>query len=385
MVVRNRSSVKADPKGTSTWHFGDNTLQIGGEYPIVTSRGHCEDTVFSADNGPFYVDAFEMIGGRINGHDNAGTIWEGYIADAYSNPGDFVHHQPGDSPDNLAAATTGARMTNPSRPLVDVPAEIAQLYQVPDLIRTNGLDWRGRPKKGFEEAPFGIRGAQAYVETKFGINPYIDDLIKLLNFKEALNKRSKEIEKAKQRGLKRTVTVYNGSVNSEELPWLVQSNFGYFVVPSRWISTEEVRVHCRWFPSATFFPWESNDEPLIEQARRALLGKTIDMATAWELIPWSWLMDWCGTVGDYLVATRNVVGVHLGSVSVMRHQRSEYHMGSSNLNGNARVQPCVVKRDTKNRTLSTVFPEAHWPFLNEDQMGIAASLTVLKSSDLTLR
>lgn len=367
MSVRTRDYSKSVPKGTAVWHFGGSTLSIGGSYPILIERGMVQDTIHEPDNGPFFVDTVKIEGGTINGQQPDSTVWSNYLADGYVGLDQYGHHPPADSPDNLAAATTGARRTNPSRPSVDIPAEIFQLHEVPDLLRHEGDS-------------FMKRAAGLHIKSEFGIQPIVSDLVRLLTFKHVINSRVKELERLhRSGGLKRTVGIYKGS-NTLQGDWTVQTNFGFYTVPSRWITSEEVRVHCRWFPSATFFPFETNDAPLIQQASRAVKGLTIDMSTAWQLIPWTWLMDWCGSVGDYLAATRNVVGATLASVSVMRHQRTEFHMGPSNVNGTARVSPCVVVKETKNRTLSTVFPEAHMPFLTEGQLGIAAGLTILKSS-----
>jgi len=366
MSVRTRNYSVSRPKGTGVWVFGGSTQSIGGSYPIIVEQGNVSDTIHEPDNGPFFVDSWKLVGGTINGHQPDGTTWTNYIADGYVGPNQYGHHSPADSPDNLAAATEGAKRTNPSRPYVDLPSEIFQLHEVPDLLRSTG--------KRFID-----RAAGLHIKNEFGVQPLITDLMKLLTFKNQVNRRVQELQKLHSNGgLKRTVSVYRGTNSSGAGTWTVQTNFGFYTVPSRWTTQEEVRVHCRWFPSATFFPFETNDAPLISQARRAVLGGTIDMATAWELIPWTWLIDWAGSVGDYLIATRNVVGATLASVSVMRHQRTEFSMGQSNVWGSASVSPCTVVKETKNRTLSTVFPEAHLPFLNEGQLGIATSLSILK-------
>jgi len=364
MSVRTRDYSVSRPKGTGVWTFG-GPLTIGGSYPIIVEQGNVSDTIHEPDNGPFFVDTWKLQGGTINGRQPDTTTWTNYIADGYVGPGQYGHHPAADSPDNLAAATTGAKRTNPSRPYVDLPSEIFQLHEVPDLLRSTGQR-------------FIDRAAGLHIKNQFGVQPLLTDLMKLLTFKHVVNNRVKELERLhRSGGLKRTVSVYNGS-NTASGDWTVQTNFGFYTVPSRWVTQEEVRVHCRWFPAATFFPFESNDAPLMSQARKAVLGGTIDMATAWELIPWTWLIDWCGSVGDFLIATRNVVGATLASVSVMRHLRTEFVMGRSNVNGTASVSPCTVVKETKMRTLSTVFPEAHLPFLDEGQLGIATSLSILK-------
>jgi len=386
MTVRTRGSSQSEPKGTAVWRFGGNTLSIGGTYPIVRSSDHVEDTVHAPDNGPFYVYKFDRRGGHINGHAPDGTDWSNYLADGYSNPGDFGHHPPANSPDNLAAATMGAARTNPSRPSVDVPAELFQLGDTVRLLKTTGsglgATWKDNLSKNssFSAANPNLLGfaGRSNLAWRFGIAPLYQDVLKLLKFKDIVNQRIKELKRLHASGgLKRTVTVYNGSNQSDLADWLVQSNFGYFVVPSKWTTTEEVRVHCRWFPAATFFPFDADDGDLVSQARRAVLGTSLsNWDTYWEALPWSWLIDWASTCGSFLRATRNVLPASLSSVSVMRHTRTEFWMGRSNVNGGASCDPCSVIIDSKLRSLSTVFPSATLNFLSGEQMGIVSSLSV---------
>jgi len=368
MPGRNRQFGQSAPKGTALWTFG-GPLQIGGSYPITTEFGSVDDFYAAPDNGPFHVEYGRFSGGLINGRAPDSTVWTNYIADIFEGLRSFGHTTPVGSPDNLAAATMGAKMTNPSRPYVDIPSEVLQLHDIAQALHRIG-------------STFASRAAGAYVGTEFGVNPYIQDFLKLMKIKDAINSRVAEINKVQSNGgLRRTVTVFDGSYSIADFDQLMQSNFGYFVSKGRYCSTERVRVHCRWYPSATFFPWEQTVHPAVELAEKALLGKTIDMATAWELIPWTWLLDWFGNVGSYLSATRNVVQARLASVTVMRHRRSEWTWSPSNINGTAQCGAANAIRETKDRVLSAVFPEASLPFLNEGQLGIAAGITILKSSD----
>ncbi len=385
MAVRTRGSSSSEPKGTGHWTFGGGNLWIGGSYPIIRESSSVQDTVYAPDNGPFHVFSFERKGGHINGAQPDTTVWSNYVADAYSDPSIFGHHSPVNSPDNLAAATMGAARTNPSRPSVDVPAELLQLGDLANMLRNapSVLRDSGRlPTNMFKGGPdegnlVGFAG-RSNLFWRFGIAPLVEDWMKLLKFKDICNQRIKELKRLHQTGgLKRTVTVYKGTNQSDVADWVVQSNFGYYVVPSKWTTNEEVRVHCRWFPAATFFPFDADDGDLVAQARRAVLGRSLsNLDTYWEALPWSWLIDWCSTCGAFFRATRNVLPASLSSVSVMRHQRTEFWMGPSNVSGSASVEPCTVVLDTKDRTLSTVFPSATLNFLSGDQMGIVSSLAV---------
>jgi len=372
MTLRHRDYGVTAPKGTGIWSFGGSPLVLGGTYPIVTEYGSVDDTFNDADNGPFHVEYGHFTGGLINGRQPDTTVWTNYIADIFEGLHAFGHTTPDGSPDNLAAATEGAKRTNPSRPYIDIPSEFLQLHDIVDALRGARLD------------AFAKRAAGAFVATEFGVNPLLDDITKLLKLHKQINKRVKQLQQIQGNGgLRSTVKVFDGSFSIADFDQLMQSTFGYYVSKGRYCSTEVVRVHCRWSPSATFFPWEQHPHPSVELATSILLGGgTIDMGTVWELIPWSWLFDWFGNVGDYLAATRNTVQARLTSVSVMRHQRSEWTWAPSNINGTAQVGAATAVRETKNRVLSAVFPEASLPFLNESQLGIGAALTILKSSPL---
>jgi hypothetical protein len=118
--------------------------------------------------------------------------------------------------------------------------------------------------------------------------------------------------------------------------------------------------------------------------QRALLGVTdniIDFSTVWEALPWSWLIDWGTTVGDYLKAKRNIIPAVLQDVRIMRHVRSEWTWSrvvyATNPEGSMSSGFRVL--ETKSRSPSTpVAPTAHFPFLSGKQVGILSSLAVTR-------
>jgi len=267
----------------------------------------------------------------------------------------------------------GAKRTNPSKPYIDLPSEIAQMHDIVDALRNVGINSLAK------------RGAGALLATDFGINPLLDDLKKILDVHKRVAKRVEVLKKVHGRGgYRKTVEVWRGS---NRLTWnsTMQSNFGFYTALAGYTCTEVVRVHCRWLPSATFFPWDTNPHPDVETAWKVLQGNTIDMGTVWELIPWSWLIDWFGNVGDYLSATRNTVGASLASVTVMRHISSEWNFSTDPAypQGTAYLSPALAKVEDKYRDISAVFPEASIPFIDQidaGKIGIGGALTLLKSS-----
>ncbi|DAD51677.1 maturation protein [ssRNA phage Zoerhiza.1_28] len=369
MTLRHRGTSRTEPKGTGVWTFFGSTLTIGGQYPIFREVHNCDDSEHSPDNGVFEVHHFESKGGVINGRSPEGTVWTDYISDHLESANGWGHDRPADSPDAIAAATEGAARTNPSRPSADIPANLLELGALSHAMR-NAPSTLGR----MWQAAGALGRANLYVE--FGLKPIVGDLIKVLDLKRLINQRVKELQRLRsEKGLRRTVTVYDGSTHGM---WnaVVQSNFQFFTTDAAYITSERVRVHCRWYPAAFSLPWETTDDDMVKQAYKALLGLDLTQwDTYWEALPWSWLIDWMSTCGQYFRATRNIIPARLGAVTVMRHTRTEWNFGQCR-NGDAVCSPAHVVREDKDRVLAPVSPSATLTFLTPGQMGIVSSLAV---------
>jgi len=358
------------PKGTGRWSFFGNVIEIGSSAPVLREYQTTSD-YFGEDNHPFHMEYQKIDGGILNGRQPDSTVWTNYICDYVSQQSNFGHNHPVDSPDLFAASTMGAARTNPSRPSVDIPAELLQLGEVGPLLRDAPKLLRNKFRL------LGLAGrSNLYVQ--FGLVPLMEDILKLLDLKKVIDSRVKELQRLHDpsgRGLRRTVTVYTGSTTSQ---WdeVYQSNLGFYHGPVRQITTEVVRVHCRWLPDIGFFPWDRDDSDLVHQARRAVIGMDpTQLDTLWEALPWSWMIDWMSTCGTYFKANRNVIPAILNAVTVMRHTKTEYTGGVSN-GTDSKVSPFTVSLETKLRSIGAVFPTATLTFLSENQMGLVSSLAV---------
>jgi hypothetical protein len=385
MPVRTDGWSKSRPKGTGVWSFS-GTLTIGGSYPILTERSVRQDNTSGPDNGPFTVNYFQLEGGLINGRQPDTTVWTNYLADAYENASRFGHLYLAESPDNFQAATEGAARTNPSRPSADIPANLLELGTLGSLMRAAPKTLREAFDKGLPHpfrnlerfAPNSVgEAASLNLYVNFGLLPILGDIQKCLQLKKIMNDRIKEIKRLHgAKGLRRTVTVWDGSTRAEG-PFTAQSVFGFYSQPATVITTEQVRTHCRWFPAAEFLPWDHDDGDMVKQAYKAVLGLSLtQLDTYWEALPWSWLIDWMSTCGSYFRASRNIIPCSLPITTVMRHTKTEWSFGPSNTNGTAQVAPGRVIIEDKSRVLWPVFPSAHLAFLTKDQMGIVSSLAV---------
>lgn len=366
MTVRNRS--RAFTKVNGTWRrFGDT---FGGNNVTVLAES-VSDWDGEGDNLTFDVSRRSYQGGVIHsqpqGNDYYTTYFDNYICEAvqYQNVFVPVSSFPGELSKTAYATMTAAR-TNPSRPYVDVPVNVLELTEIVGLLRNAG-------NTVIKKA------ANNYLKYNFAIKPIVSDLFKLTQFQAQVDKRVQEIIRLKgERGLRRTIHLARLGRYDLVQDIALQSQGTLIVRDLHRYASREIRGHARWLPAAAVEHLSQREMSAL--ARRAVLGLTVDFATAWERIPWSWLVDWSGTLGAYLMAQRNIIPAVLSQVSIMTTTRTRYSRGKFTAGSSPthHVSPLDVLLETKKRELVAVAPTAHLPFLSARQLGILASLYIVK-------
>lgn len=358
MVARNRHMNTVTAKGKVVT---GGVVLAGGNYNVTQSSNYCADQVGPGDCDPFNVEKWSVEGGRVNVFNNSSNYWENYRVDFLDNSANFFHLAAPIAQDRLDVdyATEAVARTNPSRPYVDIPVNILELGDIARTIRREGFN------------TLAALGRQN-LRYQFGIAPLVGDLVKLSNFQDQTQRRILELERlAGPRGLRRTLPV-GGWSNYGEYTRVLQSNQYFWTGLMRHTTTQSVRAHVRWIPGSTFSTLGTTDRQRL--ALRSVLGGTIDGATLWEIIPWSWLIDWCSNVGQWFAANRNIIPATLSGVHIMRETRSEIRSNAQpGLNSSI-----LIKVSSKSRRPSFVAPVAHFPFLNAGQMSILASLAVTR-------
>jgi hypothetical protein len=284
-------------------------------------------------------------------------------------------HVPLSIPSTGALAAELLALTNPSRPVVDLPVAVAELGELPMLLKGYG--------DGFLKAL--ARGNLGY---QFGIRPLISDLSSLLDFESEVRKRKKELDSLAAGGLRRKRVLWEGSATFATNQ--VQTNFGnggaYFHNVKR-TTHGKVWGFVRWKPSAHF---PDSSEERARLARRAVLGLTVDFSTAWNLMPWSWMIDWCSSVGNFLMARRNIIPCYHDIPQIMTHlQTQTIWTPGSNGYGTFphNFAPTYVQKnfgsyattkETKDRARASATLDAHMPGLSLRQLSILGSLGISK-------
>jgi len=344
----------------------------GPNTEFTKSVNKCADIIGPGDNAPFRVDHFETSGGVIDKpYVGYFSSWfENYTCDYVQGIWNGIEHQGLNTMGTVEAATKGAARTNPSRPSVDMPTELLQLHELPDIIRQAG------------EHEFGRVGG-ANLGYQFGVRPIINDFNTLLDVQRLIAVRSQELDRAfRAGGIKRTVVV-DADSHMESRDTFLQTSDLFIREPVSWFTGEIVKVHARWTSDGSYdYSRLSQDDRayrLYQQARRAVTGGTFDGASAWELIPWSWLVDYFGNVGEYFSAQRNIVGMVLSDVAVMRHTVTRVECSGPSNPGDYTFSSFAARLETKTRATSFVAPTlSSESFLNSNQVGILASLAATR-------
>lgn len=400
MVVRNR---ERDLRVAETGSHVNYNL---GSPPTYASMTHglwekCDDTIGNREGVNTFqkTDAFThwptISGARYN---LAGTV---KLEEFFSYP---IGYRPQAPDPRVHWGTLGTAElnqyawkilaeTNPSVPHVGTPAFIGELKDLPSLVKGWGdalLERSSRITRtlGGNAANAVKLGAQGNLSWRWVVRPMISDLRKLIGFVEAVDRRFHELYRLRDgRTLRRrchlgtskhsTTPVNNHLFHSFRATLRGKLYFHY---------TSEVWGTAQWRLMPDSEIPQLGYDPLKYLARRLTFGITSHeaLATAWELTPWSWLIDWFSNVGDIIAATNNSLGCTWSKVCLMRRMYSYIHakidpaQSSTWLKTNSDY---VVRFERKERF--PVFPVIpvplpYLPIIDGGKLSILASLAALR-------
>lgn len=365
----------------------------------------CEDVVgnFNGGNG-LIVDHSKKSYGTLNGvaYYTLGRRVRNRITGVCCAGDNFPTHLSVSVPTFSGALM--ASIMNPSRPIVDLPVFLFELKDLPGMLaetKTFASSMRSLPSvlraagNSIIRNQYGKRAvigraatnmANANLSYSFGWEPLFGDMSKMLSFMAAVDKRKSQIHKIfSPKGLRRRMGLPGGSAHSFQRNLRVNS--GAFTLDVDTTTTTTVR---RWGTQR----YTANDAPPGSDAEaqslaiRATLGLNIDRATLWNMLPWSWLVDWFTKFGTYLDANRNTIPCTGGPVWLCVHTKTQTIRSNPNYHIviYSGGPSCVysgglgsASRETKYRTQASVTPfPASLPFLGAKPVSILASLTVAK-------
>jgi hypothetical protein len=357
MAIRTRSYSKPGTNGqryyAGYWQNQENLVEIGT----------CVDQILEGNGGSLDITKVQVDGGILNSRINepTGTRFVNWRLQALNNlPNDavFGHVTDPSMPSNSIVAAKLLAETNPSRPVIDLPIAIYELREIPKLLKIEGDTLIKK---------FG----SANLSYQFGWKPLLSDLLGLLNFSDEVDKRQKELEALAEGGLRRKRRLWSNSVvgSTDRLFQSLGYHCGGTVNKT---SSYKKWGFVHWYPTNVPQFFRADKRSL---ARRAVLGLTVDFSTAWNAIPWSWLIDWCTNAGDILIANRNIVGATHDNVLIMTSSETTGSWYSDDPNvSNFRMRNTRKQR----QRVTSISLDAQLPILSFRQLSILGSIGVTR-------
>lgn len=264
---------------------------------------------------------------------------------------------------------TGFKRARPGNPVADVGQFLFELKSLPsipyagafyyekekyrvlksirgrDITAPILIPWRHIPRALRTRVQDYRRLGGEYLNAQFGWVPFIRDLRKFYELTHSVDRRLNQLIQENGRGINRRATISDETTVSQTV-----KNYSYpfanvlggpsFVTNGSTVYTVTTRTSTRkWFSGKfRYYVPDMGSPQWTFQARLALFGAIPTPETVWNVMPWSWLIDWYGNVGDVVSnLSPNAVGYPSLEYSyIMKHvtveteaRASVYHPGKS--------------------------------------------------------
>lgn len=205
--------------------------------------------------------------------------------------------------------------SNPFSYEVSVPVMIFELLEIGSLLSVAGANALAS-------------GGKAWLSNEFGIQPFMSDIRKLHDITKTIERKISDLNSLIRRGGLRTkVFLDKHSVTDPMVEYTGWSTWQkVFYVRAQRTYTSKVWGTCRWRPKLTS---EIDIDKLVSvnNAIKVVLDlKTPDWSTIWEMIPFSWLVDYFLNVGDTLQALERSTLVEPYDICIMRQRTASNEM-----------------------------------------------------------
>lgn len=278
-------------------------------------------------------------------------------------------------PPESDAMTTLIARTNPSRPAVTPATLIQDLVEIPRQLKGVGRLFKGRSLLDLREI------ANQNLAVQFGWLPLVQDVKDVLGLGSYIHRKVGELNRLYgDQGLKRRIHLgywgderktTNLTIMSSYL--IVSADIDHFTMSDRWGTV-------RWKPINSDFPaYRPNDRQIFQKAHQIASGMTDEgtMAGLWDVIPWTWLTDWFGNVGDYLLRYSNTVPAYPTEACVMTRTLTKSRVTIRSINdNNIKGGGGSMEYETLQRYVGSGSVHVHLPMLSVKRLSVLGSLFV---------
>lgn len=234
----------------------------------------------------------------------------------------------------------------PSEPQVSVPLLIYELPELPRIWKAFLLS--GKRFDNLPQTP----GSDAWLAYNFGLAPLVSDLFGFLKVTEWVNSRQRMLLKAQQSDgyVRRQRGVYDVTLHKSNSNAVFDSTIvSLFGVET--ISTTRTQwVSGRWRTTGYTSRGPLTDSDNI-RLYAAALGIDLSFRTLFDMIPWSWLLDWCSTLPAIISLNSNRAGFSFAGGSLMTNTLTQKEVRCKTKSAIYTVDGVtLLERETKHRT-----------------------------------
>lgn len=352
----------------------DEYAILTGTYETLTSMGHRGPPY--KEGGPFNVTRFHFehsSADHSNQHDSSSingrfrivdAIKGKSISSAFAAIGQSLLPTAEDlktSYDSMsfpardlnALGSSAIRRFSPLNPGANALQALGELLLdgLPSLVGKNMVQkiLRNQSRLGDFAQGLGKSVGSEVLNVEFGWKPLLSDLQDIYKTWNTLNSRMGQIIRDNNKPVRRrgilnetkdsTTEELESSQNSEYPIWNSQafdsedSSFEQSKITKTTIVSEKT-----WFAGRfRYYIPDVTDDRWSDQAKRALFGLNPTPSLIYELMPWSWLVDWFTNVGDVLanLSSNGIADLVIDYAYVMSHYKKEttYDMLTGKVDG----------------------------------------------------
>ena len=271
-------------------------------------------------------------------------------------------------------ATLIAR-TNPSRPMLTPFTLMQDIYEIPRQLRDVGkLLKKSRKSMNAKDL------ANANLATQFGWIPLINDALTLMHLGKYINQRLNELSRLySANGLKRRIHLGNWAGDRTNTA-TVMSAYLICVATDRNFTKAERWGTVRWKPVYDDLPSSGpSHAATLDEAINVLLGLTPEglRQGLWDVIPWTWIVDWFSNVGDHVVQHSNSIPAVPSEACIMTRTVTKSQITTTQSDSNIKSSgPGSMTYTTLERYVGSGTINAHLPYLSVRRLSVLGSLFI---------
>jgi len=243
-----------------------------------------------------------------------------------------------------------------------------------------------------------------YLNVQFGWKPFVSDIRKMVQALQNSSAILHQFERDSGRVVRRRygfpdVTtssfIENANNYADCLSGLGGSAGDDFLTTAnrtRLVSREDTMVQKTWFSGAFQYALPISDDVVsklegFEARANHLLGTRLTPEVLWELTPWSWLLDWVGTIGQSISAAtllqNDSLVIRYGYLMRQTVQQRTYRVLDLSFRGQKSSMGTIshtLRRETKERVRATPYGFGLTPAsFTAQQWAILGALGLTKS------